>query len=66
MRNFFGEYICYIVQSLLFVVSKIEKIPRGIRGEKSSKDMAIWGIWSQQLEHKQVPQWGTEPGVQKV
>ena len=28
----------------------------------------IWqvrGIWSQQLEHKQVPQWGTEPGVRK-
>ena len=23
------------------------------------------GIWSQQLEHKQVPQWGTEPGVRK-
>ena len=22
-------------------------------------------IWSQQLEHKQVPKWGTEPGVRK-
>ena len=23
----------------------------------------VRGIWSQQLEHKQVPKWGTEPGV---
>ena len=23
------------------------------------------GIWSQQLENKQVPKWGTEPGVWK-
>ena len=26
----------------------------------------VRGNWSQQLEHKQVPQWGTEPGVRKV
>ena len=26
--------------SLILVQSKIEKVPRGIRGEKSSKDMA--------------------------
>ena len=25
----------------------------------------VRGIWSQQLEHKQVPEWGTEPGVRK-
>ena len=30
--------------------SKIEKVPRGIRGEKSSKDMASSRNWSQQLE----------------
>ena len=29
------------------------------------KTWQVRGIWSQQLEHKQVPQWGTEPGVQK-
>ena len=29
------------------------------------KTWLIRGIWSQQLEHKQVPQWGTEPGVRK-
>ena len=25
----------------------------------------LGGIWSQQLEHKQVPKTGTEPGVRK-
>ena len=34
--------------------SKIEKVRRDIRGEKSSKDMAISGIWSQQMERMQV------------
>ena len=29
------------------------------------KTWQVLGIWSQQLEHKQVPQWGTEPGVWK-
>ena len=29
------------------------------------KTWQIRGIWSQQLEHKQVPQWGKEPGVRK-
>ena len=29
-----------LVQYLKFERSKIEKVPRGIRGEKSSKDMA--------------------------
>ena len=29
------------------------------------KACQVRGIWSQQLEHKQVPQWGTEPGVRK-
>ena len=32
------------------VQSKIEKVPRGIRGEKSSKDMASSRNWSQQLK----------------
>ena len=31
--------------------SKIEKVPRGIRGEKSSKDMASSRNRSQQLAH---------------
>ena len=29
------------------------------------KTWQVRGIWSRQLEHKQVPQWGTEPGVKK-
>ena len=29
------------------------------------KKRQVRGIWSQQLEHKQVPKRGTEPGVQK-
>ena len=29
------------------------------------KTWQVRGIWSQHLEHKQVQQWGTEPGVRK-
>ena len=29
------------------------------------KTWQVRGIWYQQLDHKQVPQWGTEPGVRK-
>ena len=29
------------------------------------KTWQVRGIWSQQLEHSQVPKWGTEPGVRK-
>ena len=29
------------------------------------KTWQVRGIWSQQFEHKQVPQWGTESGVWK-
>ena len=29
------------------------------------KSWQVRGIWSQQLEHKQVPKWGTESGVWK-
>ena len=35
---------------------QIEKVPRGIQGEKSSKDMGI----SRNLEHKQVTKGGGE------
>ena len=33
-------FISYKFFNFIFVMSKIEKVPRGIRGEKSSKDMA--------------------------
>ena len=29
------------------------------------KTWQVRGVWSQQFEHKQVPKWGTEPGVRK-
>ena len=29
------------------------------------KTLQVRGIWSQQLEKKQVPKWGTEPGVRE-
>ena len=29
------------------------------------KTWQVRGNWSQQLEHQQVPKWGTEPGVRK-
>ena len=47
-------------------MGKIEKVPRGFKGEKSIKE--TWQVcqnWSQQLEHKQVTKWGTESGVRK-
>ena len=42
------------------VKSKIEKVPRDIQGDKSGKGMAVRGIWSQELEYKQVQKRGTE------
>ena len=48
-----------------YLKGKIEKVPRGIRGEKSSKDMASREIWSQQSEHRKSKIGGTEPGVRK-
>ena len=49
----------------IVLLSKIEKVPRGIQGEKSSKDMASSKNLVSTLEHKQVPKRGTEPGVRK-
>ena len=45
--------------------SKIEKVPRGIRGEKSSKDMASSRNLVSTIGALASPKWGTEPGVQK-
>ena len=42
----------------IYPKGKIEKVPRGIQGEKSSKTWQVRGIWSQRLEHKQVPKGG--------
>ena len=46
--------------------SIIEKVPTGKVVLKSRvKTRQVREIWSQQLEHEQVPKWGTEPGVRK-
>ena len=42
------------------------QIEKGVFKVKSGvKTWQVRGIWSQQLEHKQVPKRGTEPGVRK-
>ena len=45
--------------------SKIEKVPRGIRGEKSSKDMASSRNLVSTIGALASPKIGTEPGVRK-
>ena len=45
--------------------SKIEKVPRGIRGEKSSKDMASSRNLVSTIGALASPKMGTEPGVRK-
>ena len=45
--------------------SKIEKVPRGIRGEKSSKDMASSRNLVSTIGALASPKMGTEPGVKK-
>ena len=45
--------------------SKLEKVPRGIRGEKSSKNMASSRNLVSTIGALASPKWGTEPGVRK-
>ena len=44
---------------------KIEKVPRGIQGEKSSKDMASSRNLVSTIGAQASPQKGVEPGVRK-
>ena len=71
--NFVEYCILYPYQSLLIYMyikwsfgkeSKIEKVPRDIRGEKVRKSLQIWGKWSQLLEHM-IAQKRKEPSVRK-
>ena len=48
------------------LLSKIEKVPRGIRGEKSSKDMASSRNLVSTIGALASPKWGTEPGAGRV
>ena len=49
----------------IFQIGKIEKVPRGIRGEKSSKDMASSRNLVSTIGALASPKMGTEPGVRK-
>ena len=60
--------ICSTGVFFLFIwswISKIEKVPRGIRGEKSSKDMASSRNLVSTIGALASPKMGTEPGVRK-
>ena len=58
VRNLNGRY-------LGISSSKIEKVPRGIRGEKSSKDMASSRNLVSTIGASASLKMGTEPGVRK-
>ena len=49
----------------LDVLTKSRKYQVVLEVKRRVKTWQVRRIWSQQLEHKQVPQWGTEPGVRK-
>ena len=51
--------------SIQCIRSKIEKVPRGIRGEKTSKDMASSRNLVSTIGAQASPTMGTEPGVRK-
>ena len=50
---------------MLFLEAKSRKYQGVFEVKRRVKTWQVRGIWSQQLEHKQVAQWGTEPGVRK-
>ena len=54
-----------IVRSSSIYLSKIEKVPRGIRGEKSSKDTASSRNLVSTFGALASPKMRTEPGVRK-
>ena len=46
-------------------LAKSKKYQGVFKVKSRVKTWQIQGIWYQHLEHKQVPKWGTEPGVRK-
>ena len=46
---------CFLHAVRVIVSKQIEKVQKGIQGEKSSKEWQVRGIWFQQYEYKQVP-----------
>ena len=53
------------IGSLKYKEANSRKYQREFEVISRVKTWQIRGIWSQQLEHKRVPQWGKEPGVRK-
>ena len=45
--------------------AKSRKYQGALKAKSRAETWQARGIWSQQLEHKQVPKRGTEPGVRK-
>ena len=57
--------IFHLRQPMVFLSAKSRKYQGVFEVKSRVKTWQVRGIWSQQLEHKQVSQWGTEPGVRK-
>ena len=56
---------CAIYSYIPCEKAKSRKYQRVFKVKSPVKTWQVRGIWSQQLEHKQVPKRGTEPGVRK-
>ena len=54
-----------ILKIVIHLKAKSRKYQGVFEVKSRVKTWQVRGIWSQQLEHKQVPQLGTEPGVRK-
>ena len=59
------QQLYYIPSTMQFKKAKSRKYQGVFEVKSRVKTWQVRGIWSKQLEHKQVPQWGTEPGVRK-
>ena len=55
----------YRFTNIMWSKAKSRKYQAVFKVKSRVKTWQVRGIWSQQLEHKQVPKRGTEPGVRK-
>ena len=59
------RFVSIIVGVITILEAKSRKYQGVFEVKSRVKTWQVRGIWSQQLEHWQVPKWGTEPGVRK-
>ena len=59
------EYVEQVERLNYGTMAKSRKYQGVFEVKSRVKTWQVRGIWSQQLEHYQVPKWGTEPGVRK-